>query len=507
MVAACLRHAWHPPVVRYLGRCHSTKSGRDRWRWVERCEGHTDMQFSLDDGPRPRQQGRFLGLWDGPLYRDWLFWLGGTCTAVVALSVAFPPASYASSLPRWLDATLAALTTFGFFAFLPAYLRLRIRRFRRRRLRATSQVAAGRVAAPPPVPEERASRAETERVSTPQAPSGSESAATATLNNVLTPEEQAPAKAFPLPGAAAPPAGMLGSKQGAAPKSGDGPSVLTASRQTLPYPVARAARAVQLSTDPMDVYRAVLRCAEATCIVLGVTSVAWARHYGVVTKELTALQGAYLDRGVSQGHWLTAARSLERPMSTHEAAPPRLAEALRPRKGGGLLTDLEELLQERNRAAHGAEPHNRLEAADRNHLLVPVLERALMAASFLRNIEWVITRNSQFRRRQGKFEVSAYRAMSDHPDFELVNFITDQPLADDIFYARTPVATIDLTPLIVLRNCPVCRQAEVAHADRLDPKKGVSLKTFDRGHPLFDAALSDEVRTLLGGPEAAGTGA
>ncbi len=264
---------------------------------------------------------------------------------------------------------------------------------------------------------------------------------------------------------------------------------------------------MQLSTDQMDVYRAVLRCAEATCIVLGANAVAWARHYGVVTKELTDLQVAYLDRGVSQGHWLKAVRSLRGTLSTHESALPGMAEALGPRKGSVLLADLEELLQERNRAAHGAEPHNRLEAADRNHVLLPVLERALLAASFLRGIEWVITRTCRYRRGEGEFEVSAYRAMSDHPDFELVTFTTNQPLADDIFYARTPVAAIDLTPLIVLRNCPLCRQAEVAYADRLDARKGVSLKTFDRGHPLFDPALSDEVRTLLGGPGVASAGA
>lgn len=275
-------------------------------------------------------------------------------------------------------------------------------------------------------------------------------------------------------------------------------SILTSAREKLPYPVARAARAVQLATEATEAYRSVLRCAESTVIVLGVTATAWARHHDVLTNELQALHRAYLGRGVSQGHWLAVLQSLERDLSIHPDAPPGMGQGLRVHRGGaGLLADLNALLRERNLSAHGGEPQNRFEAAERNYVLRPVLERALAAASFLGACDWVVTRSSRYRRREGDFEVTAQRAMSDHPDFEIASFTAKQPLAEDVFYLLTPTSALDLTPLVVLRNCPLCRQAEVAYADRLDARDGVSLKSFDRGHPLFDPSLSDELRTLL----------
>lgn len=97
--------------------------------------------------------------------------------------------------------------------------------------------------------------------------------------------------------------------------------------------------------------------------------------------------------------------------------------------------------------------------------------------------------------------------MSDHPDFEVVSFIVAQPLADDVFYLLTPDGSIDLTPLVVLRQCPQCRQPEVAYADRLDARDGVSLKSFDRGHTLFDPTLVDELRRITSESGSAGVSA
>ena len=53
-----------------------------------------------------------------------------------------------------------------------------------------------------------------------------------------------------------------------------------------------------------------------------------------------------------------------------------------------------------------------------------------------------------------------------------------------------------MTPLVVMRQCPECHQREVAYADRLDAREGVSFKTFDRGHVMYDSTLVEELRAL-----------
>lgn len=87
--------------------------------------------------------------------------------------------------------------------------------------------------------------------------------------------------------------------------------------------------------------------------------------------------------------------------------------------------------------------------------------------------------------------------MGDHPDFDVMSFYADQPLADDNFYLMTKQEPIDLTPLVVIRPCPTCHQSEVAHADRFDSSKGLMLKTFDRGHVFYDQLLVEEVKEML----------
>ncbi len=56
---------------------------------------------------------------------------------------------------------------------------------------------------------------------------------------------------------------------------------------------------------------------------------------------------------------------------------------------------------------------------------------------------------------------------------------------------------LDLTPMLVIRYCDQCRQPEVCHADRVDERAGVSLKSFARGHQVFDPDLVPEVNSLI----------
>lgn len=274
-------------------------------------------------------------------------------------------------------------------------------------------------------------------------------------------------------------------------------SVLTEARSSLPYPVARSVRKLQLAGDAREMYDVALRTAETLATVLGITGAAWARHRGVTTEALDKLEVAYVTRGVSQGHWIDVARSMESPLAREEGPVPGMADALRRGKGGsGLLYDLDQLVAEWNRWAHGAGPRNKPEAAERLAETMPHLERALERASFLTEWPWVLIEKSQWRRRERDFLVSASRAMGDHPDFDHMSITTTETLADDIFYILSPTGAIDLTPLVVIRPCPTCHQREVAYADKLDKNKGVSLKTFDRGHVLYEPSLVDEIRTI-----------
>ncbi len=455
------------------------------------------MRFSIDpkNGRSPRDfGGSVLGLYDAPLYRDWLAWWTFGLVATAGIGSVTAPADQQTnggSLPAWLNALIVVVVSIGLFGLVPAYLRLL---WRRRRFRLSR---VGHIPSPSPLRPSDMPTAEPTATGTNSVSSASAQHDRGDLPTTLPPAgDTAPSRPVPtrpqLLGAPAVPMRLIDVEAVCA------SSALSNAREVFPYPVARAARAVQLATDSKDLYESILRTSETLAIVLGITATAWARHYNVVTDDLRSLQQAFVSRGVSQGHWTAAARSIERSMSDHPDALPGMANALRPGKGGrGLLFDLDLLLRERNRWAHGAGPHNRVEAAERALTLSQGLERCLKAAQFMAGIPWILTQDSQLRRRERDFQIRASRAMGDHPDFENITFVASTPLADDVFYLLITPTAIDLTPLVVIRHCPTCRQREVSYADRVDDRDGVSLKSFDRGHLLFDPGLSDELRRLF----------
>ena len=141
---------------------------------------------------------------------------------------------------------------------------------------------------------------------------------------------------------------------------------LTRARLELPYPVARAARAVQTTQDPLEQYQYLLDLAEALTLTLGMLSASWLRQYAPEDASLQMLHDHYLLRGVSQGHWHAVTKAAEKAMAVSETAIPGFVDGVRSRKGdSGGMDALKLVLGERNRAAHGARPHNRAEAAVR----------------------------------------------------------------------------------------------------------------------------------------------
>jgi hypothetical protein len=277
-------------------------------------------------------------------------------------------------------------------------------------------------------------------------------------------------------------------------------SSLTAARRSLHYPIARAARAIQLAPDRPAQYEAVLDAAEALTVTLGISATAWLCATGKSVPSITDMYGAFLRGGVSQGRWLAVLNDA-RPIVARDDGVDGLAKALQRRKGGaGLPADLEVLLQERNRWAHGARPRTAVEAGLRVLEIGPALEDALESALPFASAPWLLTQSSSFQRK-GTFSVSALRVMGDHPEFERTRFESGAPLLDETFYLMTALGPIDLTPLVVMRYCNTCHRPEVCYADRIDNRHGVALKGFASGHVIFDSTLVGDVQALLGSSE------
>jgi len=275
--------------------------------------------------------------------------------------------------------------------------------------------------------------------------------------------------------------------------------VLQDTRASLQYPVARAARALQLASSPKDQYEALLDTAEALTITLGITAAGLFRALQLGGQELSGLQAAYVNRGVAQGVWHDVINRLRRYAASNPDVLPGAHDALVDAglEDPGIATDLATLLQERNRAAHGSRPRDRHEAAARIAELSIPLERALVKARFLVGTTWILTESSSYQPRTQDFKVSALHLMGDHPEFEHHAFTTPDPLPDNACFALGPNGPFELSPFVVVRYCEFCRQEEIFHADRVQQTKGTSLKSFGRGHVVFDREISDELRQLI----------
>lgn len=253
-----------------------------------------------------------------------------------------------------------------------------------------------------------------------------------------------------------------------------------------------------MTQDPLEQYQYILDLGEALTLTLGMLSASWLRQHAPENASLQMLHDAYLLRGVSQGHWHEVSKSAEKAMVASDTAFPGFVDGVRNRKGDqGAVEALKVLLTERNKAAHGARPHNRAEAAVRTSELAPTAIHAVGRANFLAETPWVLVESIALRRHDKRWTARFRRAMGDHPDFDAVTNVIDHPLANDTFYVLAEHEPLDLTPMLVIRYCDQCRQPEVCHADRVDDQTGVSLKSFARGHQVFDRSLVGEVRSFV----------
>lgn len=380
---------------------------------IESVNGDPDRSWTPPQ-LRPKRKNTVLLLFDAPIYRDWTVWV--TVGAGTLAGFAIGSSKSPSGIPTWANTSLAIVFFVSAFGILPAALRLQYRRWMWRRLTSRQQ--------PPPS-------------STIDVPP--------TFTKPVTPAWQQESNMDMLAGGSRPTQGTQVPHLQNAPSTSQ---VLAHAQMTFQYPVALAARKLQLATSPKERYDALLDCTESLILTLGITSAAWLRSQRTGKDDLEELRQQCTRGGLSHGHWQAIIRAFAIHVIDHPHAVPGAVEGFRKLKGGfDLQTDLSTLTSERNRSAHGGRPRIDDEASLRLSECLPILERALSRAQFLTDTPWVITRFSSYQRRSGSFDVQADLAMGNHPDFVSQKFTSVSPLANDTFYALGPTGPIDLTPL------------------------------------------------------------
>jgi hypothetical protein len=440
-------------------------------------------------GARTRRNA-IVGLFDAPPWRDWAVWNLLVWSAAAISTAVSPPENDPNaqlSLPMNILSTVLALATVGLG---PAALRRWLRhlwgnRQRRRQEKLLDQPTEPRLQhpapnlvgpRPPAAPPPPAPRLQQDPI--PHIPEAS----------VVRPSGPVDRRS----GVPMLPPTVIARSTVLPPM----PDVLSDAQRSYPYPIARIARILRGLQDPVLAYETILDLAETTTICIGATVATVCRAAGHVTPALVELYDAYSDKGVSQGHWLAVARDARTLPPELAAIVPGMEEGVRLRKKAtGLPEQLRTLLEERNRWAHGSRPRGPVDAAERVETLLPVLATALAQVGFMSRTDWVLIEDSRLQRQTRRFVIGARRVMGDHPDFEVLRFNSSEALEDEVLYLRAPTASLALSPIIVVRHCPTCRQTEVFHSDRLAGGH-VVLKAFGTGHELRDPTLVEELRSL-----------
>jgi hypothetical protein len=408
-----------------------------------------------------------LGVFRRPVVKDWAFWHAAAWATALAVATFVDPIEGSTS-PVWFDALGVGLTGFFLIGWPVAALR-----------RAVQSVKS------------RASASRTRRDRDREQPTPQSEVRPPVSVSKDQPRATSPTRRTQPSTPAVPLTSFTGAELMDS-------YVLERARKEMPYPVARAARAVQTTQDSLEQYQHLLDLGEALTVTLGMLSTSWLRQHAPQDPALRMLHDQYLLRGVSQGHWHAVTKSAEKAMASSSAALPGFVEGVRSRKGqSGTLEVLKVILAERNKSAHGARPHNRAEAAVRSAELAPTVLQAVEQVDFLVGAQWALVESVALRRQDKRWNVRVRRAMGDHPEFDTATLVVDHPVMNDTFYVLTQPEPLDLTPMLVIRYCDQCRQPEVCHADRVDEHAGVSLKSFARGHQVFDWDLVEEVHSLV----------
>jgi type I restriction-modification system DNA methylase subunit len=268
-------------------------------------------------------------------------------------------------------------------------------------------------------------------------------------------------------------------------------------QDSYPYAIARAVRKFRHALSLAEKHEAAIQCAESLILSLGITALALAADRG--RQDLKAIRDwneSVEKGGVSLGHWMGVVREVADDAREHEEPAMGLVEATtRKKRGKGLLADLAELVEIRNKIRHGAGPRTRAELERSLERIEPLMLSSLSGCNFLARTRWVHAVRLQWRPDSGTFRVSGLALMGDHPDFSTVSFDTAHPLPDDRLYLVTLHGTpLPLSPFCLLSDCPTCLAPELYYPDRMKGSTAL-LKSLDRGHELE----SDNIFNLLRG--------
>ena len=443
--------------------------------------------------PRQRRRNAVLRLYDRPLHRDWAAWLTLAMLVITPFALGTGKKAADDPWPRWADVIFGTLTFLLLFGALPALIRLAVRRRAWHRRHPANEPAPNTSPSDPRWPGSAPLPVATDGGTTtrpipvaPEPPLTAPTRPTQPYTPRAQPSNSSFASALPRPAVAQ-----------LVPSDFTRSQVLADARQGQAYPIAHTARTVQLAANPRDEYEAVLRAGEAIATCAGVSAAAALRDQVGTIPAFAELQAAFVGRGVAFGHWINVIAALNGVLRSTAEPIDGLTEAVRPGpKGTGLVADLSTLAQERNRWAHSGGPRTTSDATSRLETMVPALERALPRVEFLRLSPWVLVRSCALRRGRGDFSIVASDLMTDHPDFGRRDFVSSVPLAENTVYMLTGRGPVDLTPFVVVHDCPECHQTELCHADGLS-REGVILKSFARGHSMWDRELASDVERLF----------
>lgn len=112
-----------------------------------------DPGFSAPPAPPPKRRNAVLLLFDAPLNRDWVVWLGGAWFSLYIMGTL--TSQQPSRFSPWMDYFFGPLMLVGIFALAPAWIRLQFRRWRWRRLQRSKRSAQSRANNVVPAPEAR----------------------------------------------------------------------------------------------------------------------------------------------------------------------------------------------------------------------------------------------------------------------------------------------------------------------------------------------------------------
>ena len=266
-------------------------------------------------------------------------------------------------------------------------------------------------------------------------------------------------------------------------------------QQTLPHPLARVVRRLQMAErkeNPREAYEELLGLAETSTIMLGAVFAAFRRHVGAEDDdEFVMWRQKVAQGGASMGHWLALARKGSELARRSDHAVGGLAHALR--TSGPLLSALERLLEQRNDDAHGAVPRTPYEFQVRLDNLTPLTVDVLEGLAALTHGEFFYAEALEYQQ-SGTFTVVGRDLTGDHPDFAPWRRSIDEPLPTQQIHVTLGQETFSMGPYCRLIACSICMREELYYPDKTVGST-LRLRSLERGHgaQLTDPHLVHEV--------------